>query len=233
MSIEAISAARKLTIPPRDKFVLIALCDYANDNGEAWPKQATLSEWTCYDRTTVNYALRDLEAAGLIVSQQQYREDGGKSHKVYHLAFLGTPHVAEDDKGMSQRTTRARRTPRQPHVAQHDSKNPQQLTTNKEPKDRRFDPLAVELPTFVSPQAWVDFVEHRREIRKKLTAGAVKKTLDKLAATPKDANEMLNRAVANGWTGVYALDKKRGPPEERAASQATDLLSHIRSRRAP
>ena len=89
MSIEAISAARKIQgIAPRDKFVLIGLADYANDEGWAMLRQKALAEWTGYGINTVAAALTSLEDAGLITSKTQYRDDGGKSHKRYCLAFL-------------------------------------------------------------------------------------------------------------------------------------------------
>ena len=234
MSMEAITAARKLRLPPRDKFVLLALADYANDNAEAYPKQSTIAEWTCYARQTVNEALNSLEAAGLIQAKQTYRDDGGKSVKVYRLTFVDTPHVSEDDMGMSARTTRACRPGRQPHVSQDDSKNPQEGTPKKEPKKhtraktkttrRRFDPASIPLPDFVSRDWWEAFTQHRKDLGKPLTEQAAKLTLDKLAKAPLDADAMLRTSIERGWTGVFPLDKptRKGAATSPALDQYTE-----------
>lgn len=91
MSIEAIAAARKIRdIPSRDKFVLMALADYANDRYLAWPSLETLSEWTCMSRSTVARALEALEDDhGLVRSQRRFRENGSETSKRYFLAFMG------------------------------------------------------------------------------------------------------------------------------------------------
>lgn len=228
--MEAITAARKLTLPPRDKFVLLALADYADDRGEAYPKQGTLAEWTCYNRTTVNEALAALEKAGLIETQQTYRDDGGKSYKRYRLTFIH-PHVGEADKGISARPTRACPPDRQPHVGEADSKNPQQLTPTKEQKKSgaKFNPLKVDLPPNISAEVWSDFVAYRRERRLSITETHTRRLLKRLSAAGGDADEMLTRTIENGWTGVFDL-KDKPQPAKRAATEATNLLAHLERR---
>lgn len=245
MSMEAITAARKLRLPPRDKFVLLALADYANDNAEAYPKQSTIAEWTCYARQTVNEALNSLETAGLIVAKQTYRDDGGKSVKVYRLTFVDTPHVSEDDMGMSARTTRACRPGRQPHVSQDDSKNPQEGTPKKEPKEiqrarakptkgHAFDPATVEIPDHFDRQLFMEFCESRLEKKRPMTERALRQFVKAHADHPKlELDAMFRKAIVAGWLDLYPLDKrKNGTPEERAADTATGLLAHLRSRHA-
>ena len=78
--------------------ILMALADYANDDGEAWPKQATLAMWTCLERTTIIRGLRELEEQGFIKATQQHRDDGGFRSKKYRLLFVGTP-VADFNRG--------------------------------------------------------------------------------------------------------------------------------------
>lgn len=92
MSLDALSAARKITsIPSRDKFVLMALADYAQDTKDytAEVRQSTLAEWTCMSRQTINAALYDLEHKHqLIRSEQLYRDDNGMRSKAYRLVFM-------------------------------------------------------------------------------------------------------------------------------------------------
>jgi len=89
MSIEAIAWASRQKLPPRDKFVLVALCDHYNrDEKAAWMKQTTLAEWTGYTRQTVNAALVALESEHkLVVSEPRYYPDGRYASKVYRINF--------------------------------------------------------------------------------------------------------------------------------------------------
>ena len=92
MSLEAITAARKITgIHPRNKFVLMALADYANDLQVAWPSQATLAEWTCLTARTIRTALGELESEGYIRSTQRTRPNGSYTSKEYTLTFVFHP----------------------------------------------------------------------------------------------------------------------------------------------
>ena len=87
----------------------------------------------------------------------------------------------------------------------------------------------------MSPQAWADFVGHRSEIRKSLTARAVNLILTDLAKTPDNANEMLTTSVKRGWTGVFPLDKprntKRDLPDEDDFKNPVDAAELLTTRR--
>ena len=68
--------------------------------------------------------------------------------------------------------------------------------------------------------ALVAFVQFRKDIKKPMSAGAVKLLtgkLDKLAETDDDRIEILNNSIVNGWTGIYAMkgDKDGKIPERR------------------
>lgn len=110
MSLLAISTVRTLPdqgieLPPRDRFVLYALADYADDRLRAWPSYSTLASWTGYARSTIAESLAELESRGLISSEQRTRPNGSLSSKVYRLTFAerggipapGTPPVREAD----------------------------------------------------------------------------------------------------------------------------------------
>lgn len=67
MSVEAIAwAAKQKAGSPGAKLVLIALANYANEDGECWPSQATLAQWTEQGERTIRRHLIDLEQLGLI-----------------------------------------------------------------------------------------------------------------------------------------------------------------------
>jgi DNA-binding transcriptional ArsR family regulator len=107
VSLLALSAVRTLPergieLNPRDRFVLYALADYADERLRAWPSYSTLASWTGYARSTIAESLAALEAAGLITSEQRLRDNGSHTSKIYELAFArgaipapGTPPVRE------------------------------------------------------------------------------------------------------------------------------------------
>ena len=100
MSLDIISlaraAAQELGLDPRDRSVLYALCEFVWDRRppyRAWPSQGTLAEITGYSRQTVLAALGDLEAIGVLRSEQQVRSSGGYSSKLYTIC-LAAPTVS-------------------------------------------------------------------------------------------------------------------------------------------
>ena len=64
MSIALITAAFKASLPSTAKFVLVALCDSANDQGECYPSVATLAVKCGIGERTVQDSLKAIEAAG-------------------------------------------------------------------------------------------------------------------------------------------------------------------------
>jgi len=49
-----------------DKIILLALADFADDDGVCWPRQGTIAIKTGVTRQTVNQKMRQMEASGLL-----------------------------------------------------------------------------------------------------------------------------------------------------------------------
>lgn len=78
----------------------------------------------------------------------------------------------------------------------------------------KFDPLEVELPNTVTPEAWAKFVASRTETGRPLTSVATAEILGGLVGEPQ-ASEMLLTSARKGWRDVYPLDPPKtatGPP---------------------
>jgi len=71
MSLRAISWAWTARVAPTAKFVLVALADHADETGLCWPSLARLREFTRLSERAIRAALRDLEAVGLIATDQR------------------------------------------------------------------------------------------------------------------------------------------------------------------
>ena len=117
MSFEAIAAVRKLhehtQVVPREQLILYVLAGYADMNWESWPSQGRIGDETGYSRQTVNKILGNLEAKGLVKSDQRMRKDGGQSSKLYKLVLptviVADPESIELSTGLHPLSTRGDR----------------------------------------------------------------------------------------------------------------------------
>ena len=73
----------RMDLPHRAVSVYIYLFDRADKNGECWPAIPTIAKELKLSESTVRRALKDLKKAGLITTEQRYREKGGKSSLLY------------------------------------------------------------------------------------------------------------------------------------------------------
>ena len=75
-------------LPHRAVTVYVYLADRTNRQGECWPAISTIARDLKLSPSTVRRALRDLRLfsrAGVIESEQRYRDNGGKSSLLYKL----------------------------------------------------------------------------------------------------------------------------------------------------
>lgn len=69
-----------------DRFVLLAIADYANDEGECWPSIAGICRKTCMSERGVQTIIRRLEAEGWL------HIETGKGRRNCNLYTVKTPH---------------------------------------------------------------------------------------------------------------------------------------------
>lgn len=82
--------------------------------------------------------------------------------------------------------------------------SPKQKST---PKKQSFDPLSVDIPSWLNPDTWRNWVGYRKEIKQPIKS---KRTLDgqiklltecyELGFSPE---EIINNSVTNGWQGLF------------------------------
>lgn len=75
----------RMDLSHRAVSVYIYLYDRANKNGECWPAIPTIAKELMLSQSTIRRALNDLRKAGLITTEQRYREKGGKSSLLYKI----------------------------------------------------------------------------------------------------------------------------------------------------
>lgn len=92
--------------------VLVALADYADESGTAWPSIATLAADSGFSKTTVKTALRTLREKGIITTEPRTDEAGDPTSNLYLLHFEGvgqeTPHPGREMTDPGQETPHGR-----------------------------------------------------------------------------------------------------------------------------
>ena len=204
MSMELMVKAMKTKVGnPLRKLVLIKLADNANDVGECWPSYQHIADQCEIGRSTVKVHIRELEKCGLL--RREFRRKGELNQSnLFHLslnsgsgaALPGAGDNPGGGAGAAPRTSHSFEPVKEP-VKEPVAKAP----SRKKSKAEKFDPLTAK-PTNVSATAWADWCQHRKEIRKSLTATTCAKQAKTLAGHP-DADAVINQSISNGWTGLF------------------------------
>ena len=79
------SAIYSEDLPHRAKAVYMYLKDRCNQNNQCDPAIGTIAKELRLSRRTVERAIADLEQAGLLMKEQRWRENGGRSSLLYTL----------------------------------------------------------------------------------------------------------------------------------------------------
>ena len=204
MSMELMVKAMKTKVGnPLRKLVLIKLADNANDVGECWPSYQHIADQCEIGRSTVKVHIRELEKCGLL--RREFRRKGELNQSnLFHLslnsgsgaALPGAGDNPGGGAGAAPRTSHSFEPVKEP-VKEPVAKAP----SRKKSKAEKFDPLTAK-PTNVSATAWADWCQHRKEIRKSLTATTCARQAKTLAGH-HDADAVINQSISNGWTGLF------------------------------
>lgn len=104
MSNEALTWAFKQELPMVQKFVLVALADYADEDGSCFPAHAKTAKRVGASVRTTQRAVRELADAGYIVIQTGTRGNGSQTSNRYRLnvGSTPTPGVTDSQGGVTE-----------------------------------------------------------------------------------------------------------------------------------
>ena len=133
MSARLMGMAFKTGIPRGQRFVLVKLCDCANDEGLCYPSQETVAEDTGFGETAVQQHIKWLKENNFIKSarRQRGRERQSDIYRI-NVALLEKCY-AEAAKRKAERRAKMREEPSDFEPSDFGSKNPQILS--HEPSD--------------------------------------------------------------------------------------------------
>lgn len=78
--------------------ILLALADYADDDGICWPSQKSLAAKCGIQPRTVQRRVKDLEKLGLVTIEPRTTSEGRTTSNLYHLALGRTAPLGKNSK---------------------------------------------------------------------------------------------------------------------------------------
>lgn len=88
MSIKLTAKAWETNQSGNDLLVLLALCDFSNDEGVSFPSLKTLSSKAKVSKTTLSYILRAYEDIGVITRERRTRDNKSDTSTLYQINHL-------------------------------------------------------------------------------------------------------------------------------------------------
>ncbi|MFP2347897.1 helix-turn-helix domain-containing protein [Enterobacter ludwigii] len=222
---------------PLRKLVLIKLADNASDTGECWPAVATIAYECEISSRSVQTHIRQLVKDGFVRVEERRDSSGVNRSNIYHLTFNNegenpAPYQKQARKqGAGAAPYGANGAGWEGEGAAPPGANgaggegagdspriSQLLDPVKEPKTplnppkgnlakTKFDPLAVELPDWLSCALWVEWVEYRKALRKPIkTPQGAKGSIMELEryrsqGIPPEA--VIRHSIAREYQGLY------------------------------
>jgi len=83
-----------------------------------------------------------------------------------------------------------------------------------------------DLPYFIDPGLWASFLQHRKEIRHKVTPTTrtfLFKKLQRLNDNGQNVNRCIEQSLEEGWRGIFAI-KEKLLPDQLTVPRDNDLL---------
>lgn len=183
--------------------MLLAIADFADDDGNAYPSVGTLAKKCRMKQRNANYILRTLQTSGELEIRVGEGPYGTNRYRVNLAALALQPSAGVQRNAGVQRIAR----PPATHCA-----NPLQPIAAKPSKNHQETPKAKAssfvLPDWVPVDSWEAWVEMRVKIKKPLTDRAKALALKKLQGfldLGQSIADVLDRSTLNNWQDLFAI----------------------------
>lgn len=194
--------------------VMLALADYANDDGECWPSMAGIAQKARMTERGAQKILRRLEEAGWLKVETGGGR-GGKNHYVIQ-AQNGELHSVNGEHRMKEKPRTAEHKPRTGVHKTPNTGSPEPSRTIKEPSIDKN--VRDALCSVLRPETADAYIAHRKAKGAKITDKAAELIARKLSKHP-NPDAVAEESIANGWTGVFP----ERVPKEQSQKPETDL----------
>ena len=213
---------------------------------EQFPTLEQAIEWTWAD------SVEEIEAVKFVLRKFFILEDGiyvqnriREEIAEYHEKASTNKRIAIDreTKRKESNTNRERTVDEAPPNHKPLTKNQEPVTNNQEPRTKNQEPKEskskelretrliippIQIPDWIPVDAWNDFVDSRKKLRKPLTQGAIKlaiSTLSKLKSEGNDPKEVIEQSILSGYSGLFPVNngKQSNTDQNRAVIEAFKL----------
>lgn len=230
MSLRLMSAAWAAHLPSTPKLVLLALADNANDEGTCAPSIKTIMGKCSLSERAVFTNINLLEKSGFLLRQnrqfksnnytitppntwqterakpsKQRQKQAGIDEKIGNMGAQYAPPALNAPPAPSAPTTI---TIKSKHIGMGaGDASTREVHANAWVRDAVID----NLPDWLDREAFFEFREHRRAIKKPLTPQSEKlalKTLFNIFNNGESQRDIIERSILNGWAGLFPNGKK-------------------------
>ena len=220
--------AWKADMPSGRKFVLLSLCDNANDQGECYPSIPMIARRCSMSERAVQGHIQDLRRTGILAILERH---GRSSIYTINPRRICTP--AEFAPPQNLHPTPAESAPQPPqnlHPTPAESAPITVIEPSIEPSSNRQAPrkaVTLAKPDGVDDQVWTDFLAIRKAKRSPLSATAlagIGREADKAGITLADA---LVVCCERGWTGFRADWYATATPAAKSAGRTFPRIGNF------
>lgn len=223
MSIKIMSYVWNMEIEDSTaKLALMALADFADDDGYCFPSYEVLAKKISKSKRTAIRAVEKLAELGFLQKEKRELKDGTSSANLYKIIIENDrvtqthPRVTSSDNRVTRMTPPSDTddTLRVTSVTPPSDTcvTPINITTNEpsiEPSiNRQLAPLPPKpsLPDFLDPALWEQYLAYKKERKEKLSKQGIEMKFSewaKWASEGIDVNACIREAMANEWQGVF------------------------------
>ncbi|WBA79580.1 helix-turn-helix domain-containing protein [Endozoicomonas sp. GU-1] len=191
MSVKLMSKVWRMTVPTTEKIVLLALADWASDDGVAYPRQCTLAIKCSLAERTIRKTLKALRDEYSLVEWEQRGAETGNRSNTYFLLFASE----EDQPIVVEKKERLKR-----------------ATGNKKPETRpKTKPLSqlTTYPDQLNYEAWISWLEYKRDEHRftfkteKTELTAINKLIKDTSGNQQMQADWIENSIANGYKGIF------------------------------
>ena len=234
MSVSVMSEVfKRYPVGDAEMLLALALADHADDHGEhIWPSVPSLAQKTRQSERSVQRQLRKMEADRWLLRVSTKKIGRGQTVE-YRINpdWLKGDNLSpfSEEKRVTNETERVT-----PGVEKGDKcgaayKEEPSLTIKEPSSARARNPQPkIALPDWLDPELWKQYVDHRKEIKSRLTHRAAELsigTLDKLRKQGFPPREVIEQTIFNGWVGLFPIKQQAvGKPGQRQRMSETELL---------
>jgi hypothetical protein len=190
------------------KLVLLALADWANDEGLCWPSIERVAKKSSLKKRAVQLAIRSLEEMQFIRREEVI----GKGNRYWIQIPVQQVHPCTKDTPLVHEVhgAHALNAPNTSIIHQSNTKC-----------------IKAPIPDWLPMDAWQGWVDMRKQRKRPLTDRATNRAINKLEAlhtAGHDIGELLDRSTINGWLDIYEPKGAKNAGNSASTAEPTNPM---------